>query len=149
MEVSSSGQFVLALLGLLLIVMSIVLRKVSWREYFSTRTGKGILKGIVLAVVFAVALALLSGCAGGTYFNDASVYAGLDHTKKLSPQCEDRGPDNRTTSNLGLRGNLYESQDGRFRTNAKYTHHSCAFSPDDKSYDALGVELEYKLWSRK
>lgn len=143
-------EFVGTLLVLLAVWLLWSLRGENLREYFRTRTGLGILKGIVIAVGFSVGLALLGGLAGcsGTYVNDASVYAGLDHTKKLSPQCEDAGPDTRTTSNLGLRLNLYQSQDERFRTNAKYTHHSCAFSPDDRQYDALGLEMEYKLWQR-
>jgi hypothetical protein len=145
--VNSAAQFAVALVVLLLVVMVWRLWGVNWRTYFSTPTGKGILKGIVLAVVFAVGLALLTGCSG-TYLNDASVYAGLDHTKKSSPSCDAGTRDDRTTSNLGLRGNIYQSEDGRFRTNAKYTHHSCAFSPDDRQYDAVGLELEYKLWSR-
>jgi hypothetical protein len=143
-------EFVIGLLVLLTVWLLWSLRGENIKEYFRTRDGLGILKGIVLAVGFAVGLAVLfslNGCSG-TYLNDASVYAGLERTKKLSPQCEPTGADDRTTSNLGVRVNLYESTDERFRTNAKYTHHSCAFSPDDRSYDALGVELEYKLWDR-
>ena len=144
----SSTQFIVALIGLLLVWGGIALAGYpNPIQYFKTDTGKGILKGIVLAVAFAVALTL-AGCSGGTYFNDASVYAGLDHTTKRRPQGEDSGPDRRSTSNSVIRGNLYESEDGRFRTNAKYTHHSCAFSPDDASYDAVGVELEYKFYER-
>lgn len=143
-------EFIIVLFVLLAVWFLWSLRGQNIKEYFRTRDGKGVLKGIVLAVVFAVGLAVLfslGGCSG-TYVNDASVYAGLDRTKKLSPQCEATGADDRTTSNLGVRVNLYESADERFRTNAKYTHHSCAFSPDDRQYDAVGVELEYKLWER-
>ena len=143
-------EFVIALLVVLTLWLLWSLRGQSLKEYFRTKDGKGILKGIVLAVGFAVGLAALfslGGCSG-TYLNDASVYTVLDYTKKLSPQCETMGPDDQTTSNLGVRVNLYESADDRFRTNVKYTHHSCAFSPDDQQYDAVGVELEYKLWER-
>lgn len=143
-------EFVGVLIALLAIWLLWSLRGRNIKDYFSTRDGKGVLKGIVLAVTFAVGLALLFGLTGcsGTYLNDASVYAGLDYTKKESPQCESGGPDSHSTSNLGVRVNLYQSEDERFRTNAKYTHHSCAFSPDDASYDAAGIELEYKLWQR-
>ena len=122
--------------------------------HFRTEEGKkdflGILKGILLAVVFAAlvgGLSLLSGCSG-TWFNDASVYAGLDSTKKLSPMCEEGGGrfDDKTTSNLGIRSNIYQMDN--FTAYAKYTHHSCAYGVDDDSYDALGVELEYKFWER-
>lgn len=145
---SSSVQFVIAIIGLLLLVMIWRLGGLNWLDYFKTKTGLGILKGIVLAVLFAVVLALATGCSGGSYLNDASVFAGLDMTKKPSPSCEEGTHDDQTTSNLGLRGNLYQSADERFRTNLKYTHHSCALSPDAAQYDAVGLELEYKLWSR-
>ena len=54
--------------------------------------------------------------------------------------------DDQTTSNVGLKYHLFESLDERFKTNIKYTHHSCAFYVDDQQYDAFGLELEYKLW---
>ena len=117
------------------------------KKYFKSKTGLGILKGVVIALLFAAFFALI-GCKQGTYFNDASVYFGLDHTKNISPQCMDDGADNRTTSNLGLRGNVYRSDDQRFFVNGKYTHHSCAFNEDRNVYDALGAELEYKFWER-
>jgi hypothetical protein len=147
---SSSLEYVLALIVSLVVWFLWSFRGKSFSEiksYFKSDDGLGVLKGIVIAVVFAMVLVILPGCSG-TYFNDASVYAGLDYTKNQSPQCEDSGPDSHTTSNLGLRGNIYESEDGKFRTNAKYTHHSCAFSPDDASYDAVGIEMEYKIWDR-
>jgi len=123
------------------------LRGVDVKEYFATRTGKGILKGIVIAVVATILLALLSGCAG-TYMDQASVYAGLDYTKKQSPQCEGGGPDDHSTSNIGLMLRAFQSDDDRFTTTVKYTHHSCAFGEDSRGYDALGMEMKYTLWSR-
>jgi len=142
-----------SMLGILIIWWAISLRNYSWEEvkaYFKAENAKGILAGIGKAVGFALVVALvfsLMGCTG-TYNNEASVYAGLDRTKKLSPMCEDSGPDSKATSNLGVKWNGYKSKDGKFNTNLKYTHHSCAFSEDNRQYDALGVELEYQLWKR-
>ena len=129
------------------------LRGRSWREYFSTRDGKGILRGIIIApgaiLLIALALSLMPSCAkAGTWFNDASVYAGLDWTKKLSPQCDPNPVDDRGTSNLGFKLNVWQSDSKRVRVNTKYTHHSCALGPDDRQYDAVGVELEWKVWTR-
>jgi len=138
-----SFEFISALVLVVVLWGAYSLRNENIREYFSTKTGKGILKGIVLAIAFACVMALV-GC-GGTYFNDGYVYAGIDQTKKQSPQCEN-GVDDKATSNIGIRANVYQSQDKDFKANAKYTHHSCAFSPDAEQYDALGVELEYRLW---
>lgn len=146
--------FVGLLLTILLSYMAWTLRGRSWREFFATKDGKGILKGIVLAPTLILILAglilLFSGAAqAGTWLNDASVFAGLDYTKKLSPQCERNSVDERGTSNLGLRLNLWESDSRNVRVNSKYTHHSCALGPDDRQYDAVGVELEWRVWDRR
>lgn len=143
-------EYITTVVLILVVWMLIAFRKTSIKDYFKSKDGKGAAGGIIKAVLFAAVMGcivFLTGC-NGSYINDASVYAGLERTNKLSPMCEDRGPDNRTTSNLGAKLNIYESRDGRFRTNANYTHHSCAFSPDDKSYDAVGFVAEYKFWQR-
>lgn len=148
----SAIQFVVGLLLVALAWSIHALQGVDLVEYFNNRTGKGILKGIVIVICLACGLAitagLLSGCTGGTYLNDASIFVGLDYTKNSSPQCELNGPDDRTTSNVGARVNLYQSADERFRINGKGTHHSCAYNSDRNTYDALGAELEYLLWAR-
>ena len=141
-------MFSVLIIGLLLSWALFSLRNENLIEYFKTHTGLGILKGVVLGVLFALLFALAGGCSSGTYFNDASVYAGLDHTKKDSPMCEPVGADSHTTSNMGLKTNVFQTHDKRLRVGSKYTHHSCAFSPDAASYDAIGVELDYKFWIR-
>lgn len=119
-------------------------RGVSIIKYFKTDAGKGILKGILLAILFVVAGFFLSGCKG-VYPHETSIYAGLDYTKNPSPFCESGGVDDRTTSNLGLKHKLYQSYDKLFDINAKYTHHSCAFNEDDANYDSAGIEFELRL----
>jgi len=151
MNLPSSVLFVLAAVAIVLIVTAIVIPPSKWLDYFKTKTGLGVLKGIVLALLFGAALAFvprLFAAESGMFFKDAGVYLGLDHVKKISPQCERGGVDDRWTSNLGMRVNIYESGDERFRTNAKYTHHSCMLGEDSAGYDAVGIELEYKFWQR-
>ena len=145
--------FVGLLVVTVLAYMAWRLRHRNWIDYFRTPTGLGILRGIILAplaiVLLAFLLWLLPGQAhAGTWLNDASVFAGLDYTRKLSPQCERNAVDERGTSNLGLRVNVWESASRRVRVNGKYTHHSCALGPDDRQYDALGIELEWRVWQR-
>lgn len=144
-------EYIGGLIGLLLIWMVYSLRGVNWIEYFKTKTGLEILKGIVIALSFSIILglvSLLTGCTG-TYFNEASVYAGIDQSKRpVSPQCISGSVDSRATSNLGFKINAYQSEDKTFKSNLKYTHHSCAFGEDRNTYDAIGGELEYKFWSR-
>jgi hypothetical protein len=64
--------------------------------------------------------------------------------------CEQETGDgkDRLTSNGGVALNIYRSPDKDFNFNTKYTHHSCAFNNDADSYDALGLEVSYKLFSK-
>lgn len=123
-------------------------------EYLKSTKGKGALRGIYMALTFVVLSVIvgnLIGCSATTemtYFNDAKAYVGLESTLDPSHMCVKSSPDNKVTSNMGLKLNLAESKDRRFRTNFKYTHHSCAFGSDTLSYDAFGLEGEWTLWSR-
>jgi hypothetical protein len=144
--------FIGLLVTTLIAYMSWTLRGESWRKYFSTKDGKGILRGIVVAplaiLVLGVAFSLIPTCAKADWLNDATVFAGLDYTKSQSPQCEVNQIDNHGTSNLGVKLNVWQSASENVRVNSKYTHHSCALGKDARLYDALGVELEWRVWSR-
>ncbi|AXY83379.1 hypothetical protein [Acidovorax phage ACPWH] len=130
------------------------------KPYFSTKEGKGVARGIVLAPLVVVLIALVGWLLlpksahaqgiqiPGTWFNDASVFMGIDRTKKLSPMCGAGGYDERSTSNLGAKMNIWQSPSGNVRFNGMYTHHSCAINPDNRSYDAVGVQVEWVFWRR-
>ena len=149
-------------LALLLVIVGaylfLRLRNNGGFSYFKTEEGKGILKGIVLAIAFflvvGTSLTVLSTNAKaqnlhqGTWVNDFSVFAGLDFTKNVSPQCEPNSVDERGTSNIGINLNIWESASKNVRVNSRYTHHSCALGRDRDAYDALGVQLEWTPWSR-
>lgn len=144
---NDSVLFSLAIVAIVVVWGGISLRKVNLKEYFSTKNGKGILKGIILAICFALMFILISGIAEAKgWFNHADVFAGLDYTKKVNPMCVSGEIDDRSGSNIGLSLNIY--QQDRFSLNSKYTHHSCAFGKDNKSYDGLGLELRYRFWSK-
>jgi hypothetical protein len=122
-----------------------------WPDYFRTETGRGILKGIILAPALILLIALLmllipGKSQAGEWLTEAGVFAGIDYTKKLSPMCDSNLIDDRGTSNLGARVNVWRS--GSVLANAKYTHHSCALGADDRQYDAIGIEVEWRVWSR-
>ena len=150
-------QDAIIFVGIILAVVLAVLwwklgSPLKWKAYFSTPDGKGILKGIILApaaiLLIAAILALLPRVAGAEWLNDASVFAGLDWTKNRSPMCDPSEVDDRGTSNLGAVVNVWQSASENVRVNTKYTHHSCAIGSDDKTYDALGVEVEWTVWKR-
>lgn len=127
-------------------------------DYFKSGEGKGAIYSAGLALVAIAGLALLiflipnnanAEPSGGTWFNDAGVYMGLDQARKVSPQCTPDSADNKGTSNLGLWGNVWQSSDKTIRVNTRYTHHSCFIGKDRNGYDGLGINVEWKIWSRK
>ena len=138
-------QFIIFAVVLLVGWMAWSFRGANIFNYLKTKDGLGILKGIVLVLLIAGVILFVSGC-NGTYFNDAHIFAGLDYANEDNGTCERKGVDDRTTSNVGIKANIYQSKDKTFRANGKYTHHSCAFNIDDHAYDAIGLEAEYKIW---
>ncbi len=150
---NSSLMFVLSIIITAVLAILFVFRTPSnAKSYFLTESGKKVLNGIVVFIVFGLFFALVfSNKASaneetGKFLAYGEVYLGMDYTGKISPQCYSDGPDNRLTSNGGLRVNIFQSHDKRFEFNTKYTHHSCAFNADRESYDAIGIEFSYRLW---
>lgn len=84
----------------------------------------------------------------GTWLNDGHVFAGIDYTRNQSPQCQSGGFDDRSTSNMGFKANVWQSPSKNVRFNLMYTHHSCALNPDRNSYDAIGAQVEWFIWNR-
>jgi len=115
-------------------------------RYFKTKDGKGVLIGIVLFIGLALASTFVK--ADEVWFTYGEVYVGMDEMKGVSPQCKSGSQSDKSTSNGGVRFNIYRSQDRRFHWNLKYTHHSCAFNPDRNGYDALGFEFTYRFFMR-
>ena len=152
----SGYLFLLVCIGLAAAALLAVFKKPKHMiNYFKTKEGKGVLFGIVAfigagaIIVFASsAMAKAHDYKTGSWFNYGEVFLGMDNTNKQSPQCHDGNNSSRLTSNGGLRFNIYESGDERFSFNTKYTHHSCAFNSDNKSYDAIGLEASYKFFVR-
>jgi hypothetical protein len=124
-----------------------------WPAYFRTETGRGIIRGIILAPALIMAIGLLlmlipGKASAGDWLTEAGVYAGIDYTKKLSPMCDANQVDDRGTSNLGARVNVWRSESRAVLVNSRYTHHSCALGSDNRQYDAIGLEVEWRVWSR-
>lgn len=113
---------------------------------------KGVWIFVFIPLLIGVAVYFIGGHARAgewRYFQFVEVYAGLDWpTYGASVQCLSDGPDNKTTSNGGVRINIAEWK--RFaEINAKYTHHSCAFNPDRNLVDALGFEFTFSFFDKR
>lgn len=143
----SKTMFAVTVIGMALFFLFLQFKTVpNMIKYFKTKEGRGVLVGIVLFV--GIGLLSVSVFAENKYLAYGEVFLGIDNTKNTSPMCEPSKNSDRLTSNGGFRLNLVQSEDRRFEFNTKYTHHSCAFGSDRKSYDAIGLEATYKFWSK-
>jgi hypothetical protein len=115
-------------------------------------TENGSLTGIILAaVVFPIVVAgaltvayWLIGEASADeprYLTHTQIFAGVDNTFKVSPQCYEGGVNDSLTSNLGVRQHLIGY--GDVDLFGQYTHHSCATNQDRFGYDAYGVQATW------
>lgn len=109
----------------------------TWRK---TRAGRGVLFGLIVAPLAALLIGSIGGCTR------VDVFAGLESTKNISPQCETGGASDRITSNLGVEGCRAVSGDGRTELCGVYRHHSCAISQDRESYDGVGFLVKRRVY---
>ena len=101
-----------------------------------------------LAAIFGSSKAHASTDMNGTFFNYTSVFLGIDHTFKVSPQCVEGGTDDRLTSNLGINQNLWRSYNKVHDVSLRLTHHSCVWGKDRNGYDGLGLSYSWTLIRR-
>lgn len=123
----------------------------SFKAYWTTE-GAGAIPSLVKALVLIVGItlvvflsnkALAEEITPPDWFQYTAVYAGLDYTKNQSPQCENNSIDDRVTSNIGVRQHIYAWGDVNLVGN--YTHHSCAIGADRNTYDAVGLQVEWRF----
>lgn len=154
------AAFLLIIFSVIFITAAITFKRKGIRLKDFLKNGKGAIASAALAIglisLISLVIFLIPNNANAnplsdmTYFNDAGVYLGIDYTRNPSPQCERGDPtDNRGTSNLGAWVNLLQSADKTLRVNARYTHHSCYLGEDDRSYDGIGLQVEWFAWKKK
>ena len=119
-------------------------------KYF--KDNLGVTKGIAMFTGAFILLAVLSlwvreaNASQLTYFNYGEIYVGMDYNKRLSPQCERDGPNNRLASNGGVKVNLLRTSSRIVEVNSYYLHKSCAYNEDREGIDSFGFEVTWKLW---
>ena len=84
----------------------------------------------------------------GHFLNHAYVFAGVDYTRKLSPQCVAGSVQDRLTSNMGMGLNVWQSPSRKVWLDLQWTHHSCVLGEDRNSYDGFGLRATWFPWVR-
>lgn len=158
----------LEFVGLIVIILvlaffAVVRNPVQW---WKEQDGKGslasALKGIVVLVILGMVLILgisllrpakaesFLDTNHGRYLTSAYLYAGIDRTFKVSPQCEPKGnyADDRLTSNMGVGVNFWQHNTKPVSLHLIYHHQSCVFGSDRNSYDAIGAQLRWEFFTR-
>lgn len=159
---NDAAIFVAIILVVIVLVLMFGIDIKQLPAWAKTKDGKGaiasMLLGIGVIVVVGVLMALgnkahaqtntLLDNRFGHFFNYAYTFAGVDYTRKVSPQCVDGSQDDRLTSNMGFGLNMWESKSRRVSMDLQYTHHSCVIGVDRNSYDGLGLRVTWKPWIR-
>lgn len=84
----------------------------------------------------------------GHFLNHAYVFAGVDYTRKVSPQCVPGSMHDRLTSNMGMGLNMWQSPSRKVWLDLQWTHHSCVIGVDRNSYDGFGLRATWFPWVR-
>jgi hypothetical protein len=165
MDFLSEAGIALIITGIVILAAAIYVFVIMGKSFkgWKVKEGKGAAASavlgvgsiILLAFIFS-ALAAIFGASNanadtdmnGTFFNDTSVFLGIDHTFKVSPQCVEGGTDDRLTSNLGINQNLWRSYNKVHDVSLRYSHHSCVFGKDRNGYDGLGLSYSWTLIRR-
>lgn len=154
--------------GLILFVVFLILLLGIGRKnivpWIQSKAGKGALAsmilGIAVIVVTGILVTLITGLFTksnaesvldtryGYFLNNAYVFAGVDYTKKVSPQCVAGSFQDNLTSNMGMGLNLWQSPSRKVHVDVQYTHHSCVLGVDRNSYDGAGIRVMWFPWVR-
>ncbi len=95
---------------------------------------------------YLVLIPFLVGCSLPPV-NDVKLFAGIERTSARSPLCDVvKGKDDQATSNMGATANLI--REGDLEVDVELRHHSCIFSPDARSYNAIGIVGKWTIFKK-
>ena len=132
-----------------LTVVAVALGIIAYFSRNGKRLKKSALGGIIAFAAAGILLASISSYVSAGWFEYGEVYLGVDRTLSHTGTCDEGENSDRMTSNGGLVGNLYRSDDKRFSWNGKLTHHSCISNGDRFIYDAAGFEFRFRGWDKR
>ena len=119
------------------------------RDQHGKRAWGGILMFCVGALVITMILLWASRAvadeAEWQWLSYADIYVGIEAPNEPSLFCLDNagGPSRYATSNGGI--DLSVLKKGHVEYLATYQHHSCALNGDAQTYDAVGIQIRYRI----
>lgn len=150
------------ILVVILIVITFGVKDI--KSWVKSKVGKGALASMLLGVLVVVVVGTLVTFATGWFnkanaesaldtkygyfMNNAYVFAGIDYTKKVSPQCVAGSTQDNLTSNMGMGLNVWQSPSRKVHVDIQWTHHSCVLGVDRNSYDGAGIRVTWYPWVR-
>lgn len=139
--------------GLVLALLVFAFYKAEWSKeqfmknwYAAEGKKKSVFVGAATIILIPVLIGIVLHTANAEtkYFDGAKVFVGLDSTPVHNAFCQKTGASDRISSNMGFVQNIATTTD--FNIGMKYTHHSCAISPDVNTYDAIGIVIEWTIY---
>ena len=142
--------FVIAVIVLGLIVLSLIkLKTLSPLKVITRLQNNGAIGGIIAVIIFVIITAMVTfgyndaKAESPTYLNYTEFFAGVDYEMGTNIFCYKDDVNDKLVSNVGVDQNLftYKTVD----INLKYQHHSCALNEDKPTYDAIGIDMKYRI----
>lgn len=154
--------------GIIFVVVALVILfgigPLNVKGWVTSKEGQGavasMLLGIAVVTIVGTLVLFLTGLFSsanaqsvldnryGHFVNHVYVFAGIDYTKKVSPQCVAGSVNDNLTSNMGMGANLWQSPSRRVHLDLQWTHHSCVLGVDRNSYDGFGIRTTLYPWVR-
>ena len=115
--------------------------------YLKSSEGSGIFTTMLLGVGIIVMLTLFLYVAVATadWFKWTETYIGFDYSLHTNNSIctKDNLINDRFISNLGVRQAIYSMDN--MEVISAFTHHSCFVGKDNLTYDALGLQVKYRI----
>lgn len=150
---------------ILIVIFAVIVFGVKdFKSWVKSKAGKGAISSMILGVLVVLVTGVLVTFATGLFskanaesvldtrygyfMNNAYVFAGMDYTRKVSPQCVAGTTQDHLTSNMGMGLNVWQSPSRKVHVDLQWTHHSCVLGVDRNSYDGAGIRVTWFPWVR-
>lgn len=119
----------------------------AWRYYTVNPEHKDWIPAVLIPLALAAVLSFAQSARadGVRWFEETQIAVGVERplSTAASPQCGPEGPDDKLTSHVSVRQQLWGR--GRVDVFANYLHHSCVINADRYVTDMVGVQVQWTI----